>query len=539
VRRSVGERLAGSSRVAQEGEATRREGFPVRPRRWTWIPVVAGAVLATGGWAVINALLGDAAEDDPEVRSIAVLPLANLTGDPEQDYFAAAMHDLLVAELSRTADLTVLSRQSVLRYRESDQPLPVIGRELGVDVLVEGAVFVAGDSVRVTAQLIRASPEEHLWSDVFLGARGGVLALQGEVAQAIARAVRARLAPEESWLPVRSRTEQPRAQEAYLNGLYHLTRQALMLSDATPDVLEDVVTAIGHLEEAVVLEPEWAAAHAKLALAYHWLASRFRSRHAEEFFPKARAAALRALELDEDDSQAHAVLGFVLYQQDWDWEGAERSFRRALELDPNSHHHAYALFLQSAGRLDEAIVHFRRAEERDPLSERLKHQLTGALRCAGRYDEAIVQLRELEVRLGRDPRPDQVAWLGHGLARAYAGKSMLAEAITELERAVALTDSLPLAVAGLAEMYAQGGRLDEARTLLARLEERAGDRLGRPAQLLAALGETDRAVTMLEDALGDPSQRGALTNFRCTESYRLLAHEPRIQAIVEQMGYPN
>jgi DNA-binding SARP family transcriptional activator/TolB-like protein len=536
LRRSSAARRAGSG--APQRPDSHRPPSAARPRRpWARSAQLTGtlALLGFAGWS-----LADAFGTGPrEIQRLAVLPLENLMGDPAQDYFVAGMHDALVAELSQIGALTVLSRQSVLRYRGSDKGLPLIARELGVDALVEGSVFRAGDSIRITVQLVRADPEEHLWAHSYPATFGEALGLQRQVARALALAVRASMAPEAQAGPENARSVDPAAQEAYLRGLYHLERQAMMVAEPTPEILAALSTAIRYLEEAVALDPDWSAAHGKLALAYHWLASRSRSTHAREFFPRAKAAALRALALDPTEAQAHASLGFVLYQHEWDWQGAETSIGRALALDPNSHHGIYADFLLAAGRHDEAILHFREALARNPLSELLKHRLANAYSCAGRYDEAVAELEELKARTGENPRPDQIAWLAHSLGRAHLRRGALAEAVAELERAVALSDSLSLAVMSLAEMYAHAGRLDDARALVARTAERSGGAMGFPAHVFAALGESDRAARMVVEAFEAASGAGGLTHFRCTETYRALAHDPRIREIVSRIGFPH
>jgi len=305
-----------------------------------------------------------------------------------------------------------------------------------------------------------------------------------------------------------------------------------------PDRLEELQTAIRYLEEAVALDSGWATAHARLALAYHWLASGYRGRFQDEFYPKSKAAALRALELDETEAQAHASLGFVLYSYDWDWAGAERSMRRALELDPNSHHSMHGLFLQAAGRHDEAIRHFHLAEERTPLAEVLKQQIAGAYACAGHHDEAIAQALELNARVARSGRHGMVGdslWLLDFVARQLSTMGRHDEAIAtseELGRLHAESGESALALA-----FARAGRRDEARVLADRIEMRVVQAGGiwNPAHLYAALGDTERALDMVERAdLG----RMGLAHFRCSLTYQFLQHEPRMQAIMRPVGFP-
>lgn len=500
-------------------------------RRFGWMVLAAGLALAVlpAAWP-----LRDAEPAGSRITRLAVLPLANLTGDPGQEYFVAGMHDALIAELGKLSDLTVISRQSVLRYRDSDRALPRIAREVGVEGLVEGSVLLFGDSVRITAQLVSANPERHLWADSYHGALGEALALQGQVARAIARAIHAQLGPGNG-APAVEPPRNPAAQQAYLQGLFHVERQAIDLELRAADRIRALRTAMNHFEAAVAIEPEWAAAHARLAQAYAWLASSARVDHAEEYFPLARVAVERALVLDPKQALAHATLGVVRYQFDWDWAGAEAAFGRAMALDPHAHHEAYAGYLMAAGRHDEALVHYRMAEERNPLSDFLKREVAEAYKCAGRHEEAIAKYQELESRMGGKEQANQ--WVGARVRMAftYASQGRHDEALAMLEEAVALTDSLRAALVGLAYGLARAGRVDEARALTGRLEATAGPAF-RPAHLYAALGDTDQALGMMEEVFR--RNRTSLANLRCLETWALLRHEPRMQAIAARIGFP-
>jgi eukaryotic-like serine/threonine-protein kinase len=501
-----------------------------RPTAWLEQSRNRVAILGAGLVALVVAgwmILGGLQRHDQEIHRLAVLPLANLSGDPQRDYFVSGMHEALVTELSQIPGLVVISRQSTIRYQGSTQSVPAIARELGVDALLEGSVFLIADSVRITVQLIRAEPEEHVWAGTYQRGLQNALALQGEVARAVARTIHVRAMPE-AQTPLTAPDVSPEAQEAYLRGLYHLERQML-----SPELgsgrLEILRSAIASLGEAVALAPEWAAAHAKLARAYHWVASSF-PELAAEFYPKSKAAALRALELDEREAQAHASLGFVLFNYEWDWAGAERSIQRALELDPNSHQWIYALYLLAAGRYEEAIVSFRRAQERNPLSTIVKQQLAWAYACAGRYNEAIAELQELKQQLGDNPE-----WLRATLGEYYLAKSMPTEAISELETALAMIDSTPGLVTQLAIAYAHAGRVDDAQRLLRWLEARPGHWYA--PRLHLALGDTGRAVAMVQNAF--EKYPSTFVNFRCDPIYRELAAHPRIRAIVRRLRFPD
>ena len=493
-----------------------------RPHRLLSLSVGAAALLVVGGLIVAYGFGSDALE----IRRLAVLPLSGPSDDPENDYLAAGMHDALIGELGKIGALSVISRQSVLRFEGSDRPLPAIAAELGVDALVEGSVLRTGDSVRIAVQLVRAEPEESLWTASFRGALREALGLQGEVAQALAGAVRAQVAPEERARLATRAAVDPQAQEEYLQGIYLIQKHATIWM--TPDDgRETLRSATRHLEEAVSLEPEWPAAHAKLALAYHWLASRFADQ-ADEYYPKSKAAALRALELDETNAQAHASLGFVLQWYERDWTRAEHEMRRAIELEPSSHHAIYAHLLASTGQYEEAFEQYREAEEHNPLSELLQLQIAGAYRCAARHEEAIARMEELEARAVGDV-PD----LGPDIGYEYSALSRHEEAIAELEGVVAREDSLPQVLAMLAYVYARAGRADAARRLFERLQDRPEDWIA--PELYAEMGQADRGVSSLTAAMERRPDRIGV--YKCSAAYRALGDDPRIQAVVRRHGF--
>ncbi len=517
----LGVATAGPADGASVVTAWPRQSRPV----WKRVGMVATtlAAIMAAGWAIRDQLRPETLE----VRRLAVLPLANLTGDQRQEYFVDGMHEALVTELSRIPELTVISRQSTAQYQRTDQPVPVIASQLGVDALLEGSVFQAEDSVRIRVQLIRVEPEGLMWAGTYHGALRDAIALQGEVARAVGRAIHAMAGPE-----LRGRlvapSVSPEAQEAYLQGLYHLERQMVTAELSRSDRLEALRTAVANLENAVALAPEWAGAHAKLARAYHWIASSY-SELASEFYPKSKTAALRALELDPNEAQAHASLGFVLFNYDWDWEGAERSIQRALALDPNSHQWIYAMFLVAAGRYEEAATHYQLAEERNPLSPLIKAQLAWTYACAGRHDEAIAEFEELRARLGNSPD-----WLRAAFGEEYLAKSRYPEAVAALESAVTVSDSNAEFVALLAHGYARAGRVGDAQRLMRWLEQRRG-RWYAP-QLYTVLGDTARAIAMVQSAF--EQRAGNILYLRCARAYPALRNKPQIREIVRRIGIP-
>jgi DNA-binding SARP family transcriptional activator/TolB-like protein len=493
------------------------------------------------GVALLGLGAGRAFMERPgRITRLAVLPLANLTGDSAENYFVAGMHDALVTELAQVRSLTVQSRQSVLRYADSDLPVPVIAGQLGVDALVEGAVFMSKDSVRITVQVVRANPEGHVISRMFTGRRDHALALQRRVAGAIADALRARVRPDVRARLARDRSVNEGAQQAYLDGLYHLEHAAYGRAIPRAERAVELRQAIARLEESVRLDSTWARAYAKLALADHFLASSFAG-EAEEYYPKAKAAALRALELDDSEAQAYASLGFVLYRYERDWEGAERAIQRSIELDPNSHHWIYALYLRNSGRHDEAIAEYLRAVERDPLSDLLKAQLAGEYACAGHTQEAIAQARELHARHAAAGSSGvrvvgDTTWLLTFLVDTYSTSGEPAKAVDAAERLVALSDT---ATAGpdLAFALASAGRVTEARSLVTELEANASGPFHLQPAIYAALGDTDRALAALRAVLDDLDPHEAAV-IGCWPVVRLLRDDPRMQALMTRVGLP-
>lgn len=482
---------------------------------------VTGVVLAAVlGWATRAPVASD-------IRRIAVLPLSNQTGDSAQSYFVAGLHDALVMSLVSTPELIVTSVEAVTAYADSDRPRSEIAGELGVGGLLEGRVSRAGDSIRLDVRLVDGDTEEVLWEDEFAAPRDDAVALPYTAV--------ARITSELAVSPVAERVDEssgarssPAAQDAYLRGLYEI-RQQKNLSDFE-EISAALRRAIEHLEQAVDLAPEWAAPHAQLALAYHWLASGG-SDLSEELYPMSKAAALRAIALDETEAQGHASLGFVLFVHERDWVGAERAIRRAVALRPSSGNHIiYALYLFAAGRHEEADVHFRAGEERDPISHRRKVQMALNLRCAGSVDEAVSEFEEVDRWLGDE------LYLKRELGYSYSLAGRHREAVDVLEESVVSGDSAAADVGALAFAYARAGRTGEARALVRYLDERSADWDWSARAALIAVGERDRFVSEVEEIFEEnPS---LLILLRCTPGYSDVRDDPRLEAIEEAMAFP-
>jgi TolB-like protein/DNA-binding winged helix-turn-helix (wHTH) protein len=358
-----------------------------RVQRRLWMPLLALvaissllAVLIGLDAAHLRDRLFALASPRQTIESIAVLPLENLSNDPEQDYFADGMTEELITDLGKIRALRVVSRTSVMRYKGSKKPLPEIARELNVDALVEGTVLRTGDRVRITANLLNAKTDRHIWAENYERDLRDVLSLQDEVARTIAEEIRIKLTPQEVARLSVSPSVSPAAYRLYLQGRYHSYKRTL----------PGFQKSIQLFQQAIADDPGYASAYAGLAETYG-LMPFYGGAGSHDAFPKAKAAALKAVELDDSLAEAHAALGFVLLYGDWDWSGAERELLRAIELNPNypNAHHWYAEYLSAMGRHDEAVAEIRRAQELDPLSALLLAIGAEIYTNARRYDECI------------------------------------------------------------------------------------------------------------------------------------------------------
>ena len=457
------------------------------------------------------------------IRSLAVLPLVHLSGDPEQEYFADGMTEALITDLAQIQDLRVVSRTSAMQFKGARQPLPEIARALQVDAVVEGTVARHGDRVRITAQLIEAATDRHLWARSYERDLRDVLALQGEVAASIAEEIRDRLEPKVKALRARERKVDPRAFEAYLRGRYHWNRRSA----------DGIRRGIEHFQDAIARDPEYAPAYAGLAQAYDTLGS-YSFLPPGEAFALAREAVTRALELDESLPEAHVAWGGVLQSHLWDWPAAEKEFLRALELDPNhaGAHHWYSDFLTAMGRKDEAVQAARRAAELDPLNLAINMTLGAAYFYARRYHEAIEQQKKT---LDLDPT---FAPAHRSMGGALEQLGRYDEAIEEYRKGVALSTDL-YAKTLLAHTYAVSGRTDESRRLLSELAAGAGDRYVSAyslAAVYAGLGESDRAFEMLGRAF-ESRDRG-MAWILVAPRFDPLRADPRFSDLLRRMKFP-
>jgi TolB-like protein/DNA-binding winged helix-turn-helix (wHTH) protein/Flp pilus assembly protein TadD len=460
----------------------------------------------------------------PSIRSLAVLPLESLSNDPSQDYFADGMTDELISALGQISALRVISRTSVMTYKHARKPLPQIARELNVDAVVEGTVLRSGERVRITAQLIEASADKHLWSQSYEGELRDALTLQNKVAGAIADQIRISLNPQERAALTDARVVNPEAYESYLKGRYFWNKRTA----------EGLKAALAYFNQAIEEDPKYAPAHSGLADTYALLADwEYGVMTPREALPKAKAAAIKALELDATLGEAHNSLAFCLDVFDWDLAGAEREFRRAIELNPNyaTAHQWYASHLIVLGRNDEAIAEMRRAESLDPLSLIISADLADFLVIAHAYDESI---RESRKTIELDPN---FALAHNQLGQAFLQKRMHEEAVAELQKGVQLSGGSPTIMANLARAYVASDKKSEAIKLLNELKERSNPGASHASEIAmihVALGETDQAMNWLEKGYDERFNPSVL--FR--PGFDPLRSNPRFRELLRRIGLP-
>jgi len=458
------------------------------------------------------------------IRSLAVLPLENLSGDASQGYFADGMTDELITDLSQISALRVISRTSVMAYKGARKPLPQIARELNVDAVVEGTVLRSGDQVRITAQLIEASTDKHLWSQSYEGELSDTLALQNRVAGAIADQIRISLTPQEQAALNTVKVVNPEAYESYLKGRYFWNKR-------TADGLK---SARAYFDQAIEEDPKYAQAYSGLADTYALLGDwQYEVMTPKEAFPKAKAAAIQALELDSALGEAHTSLAFVLDGFDWDFDSAGKEFQRAIELKPGyaTAHHWYAWHLSMLGRYDEAIAEMRKAENLDPLSLIINSDLAELLVIAHSYDESIRQSRKT---IEMDPN---FALAHNQLAQAYLQKHMYDEAVAELQKAVQLSGGSPTCIANLARAYVAAGKRSEAVKLLGDLKKRSSPGYSNASEIAviyASLGDMDQAMNWLEKAYEERFNPSILLR----PGFDPLRSDSRFQSLVHRIGLP-
>jgi TolB-like protein/DNA-binding winged helix-turn-helix (wHTH) protein len=466
-------------------------------RRGMLLPlVVMAAITILAG--VLAITVQERRPDGPPstpISSLVVLPLNNLSGDPEDDYFADGMTDEIRAQLAGVSALRVISQTSSLHYKGSHKSLSQIGKELDVNAVVEGSVLRSGDRVRINVQLVQAASEKRIWGRSYEQSALGVLALQSEVSRTIVDEIRVKLTPDEKARLSTIRVSSPEAHLDYAKGRFYWNKR-------TEEGLRE---AIEYFQRAIDKDPNYALAYAGLADSWVPMAWYAYLRPGEAF-PHAKEAVANALKRDPGLAEAHTTLAFITLYYDWDWPGAEREFLRAIQLNPNyaNAHHWYAEYLSLVGRHEAAIQESERARDLDPLSSIINTWVGSRYFFARRYDMALEQYRSVAER---DPGFVPVHL---GLGQAYEQKAMLQEAITEFRRGVALSDDSPVYLASLAHACGVAGRATQARTLIRKLQNLSEQRYVAAFDIaiaFAGLGNNDAALELLGKAVEERSPR--------------------------------
>jgi TolB-like protein/DNA-binding winged helix-turn-helix (wHTH) protein/Tfp pilus assembly protein PilF len=488
------------------------------PRAWKRFGFVLFGMLAIlTGW-----MLRPGSHPPPAIRSVAVLPLENLSGDASQDYFSDGMTDELITELGKISELRVISRTSAMTYKGSHEPLPQIARDLNVGAVVEGAVLRSGNQVRITAQLILAAADKHLWAQSYEGDLRDTLMLQKQVARSIAEQIRIELTPHEQAILENGKRVNPDAYEAYLKGRYFWNKR-------TGEGLKE---AIDYFNQAIQNDPNYAAAYAGLTdsygLAGDWQYGLLAPREA---YPKAKAAANRAIALDSTLGEAHISLAWCLDGFDWDWESGGREFTRGIELSPSyaTGHHWYGWHLAALGRHGEAIAELEKAQSLDPLSLIIGADLAEELLIAHRYDEAIKQSRKT---MNMDPF---FALTHYVLGEVFVQKRLYNEAIAELQKAIELSPGSTAFTANLAYAYGESGKRNEASKILNELKSNSHDAFSNAPEIAlvyVGLDEKDQAMAWLEKAYAERFNPGVLLR----PAFDPLRSDPRFQNLLRRIG---
>jgi serine/threonine protein kinase/Flp pilus assembly protein TadD len=485
------------------------------------LAVLAISLLAIGGLGLWGFSSRSANQVQPpsatQIRSIAMMPLENLSGDLAQEYFADGMTESLINKLAQIRALRVISRASVMRYKRSQKSVPEIARELNVDAVIIGSVQRSGGRVRVTAQLIHGATDAHLWARDYERDLTDVLRLESEVARAVADEIRIQLTAEERARMASARSVNPQAHEAYLLGRYHLSKNNA----------QDWVSAIEHFRRAIGLAPDNAEAYAGLSEALVQQAV-FGIKPSKENVPPARDAALKAIGLDEQLAEGHTALGNIKYYYDWDWAGAENQFERALELNPASLivQIAYGHQLSSLGRHDEAVRKGQFAVQLDPLSSEAYTALGRFLYRARRYEEALpVLLRAVQL----EPRS---VGANTRLGSVYAALGNYDEALAVYEKAREVAPSIEGYRDVIGYVYARMGREEAARQIVSGMKEFPID----VAAVYAALNDKDGAFRILEEAIAERKQQ--LVVLKEDPTLESLHSDARWKELLRRMNFP-
>jgi TolB-like protein/DNA-binding winged helix-turn-helix (wHTH) protein/Tfp pilus assembly protein PilF len=492
---------------------------PVAARRW-WL-LSSGAAMTLMAIALTVKMVAPRHVAAKPIESLAVLPLENLSHDPEQDYFADGMTDELITDLAKISALRVLSRTSVRQYKGTKKPVPQIARELNVDAVLEGTVMRDQGRVRITAQLISAAPEKHLWADKYEGSLSEVLRLQDAVAQAVAREIQIKVTPQEQAQLAARRAVNPEAYEAFLRGLY------LNPSEENLWKMRD------YFQLAVEKDPDYAPAWDWLAVTYG-LMPYYGVLSPKEAYPHIRDAIQKERQLDPNLSGSITGLAHLEQDYEWDWAGAERDYKRAIELNPRNTvaHMEYSGFLAEVGRTGEAVSESRRARELSPIIYWPNMQVAWRLYLDRKYDQA-----ELESRKLQEWEPG-ITWSYICPASVHLQTGRQREAVSELRKAAALPGSGVYELMYLGHALAVTGARAEARSVLDKMLSLSKRRYVPPsfiAVVYVGLGDRDRAFQWFEKGFAERSMHAWVLPDPRLDSIRT---EPRFRNLMWRMGLP-
>jgi TolB-like protein/DNA-binding winged helix-turn-helix (wHTH) protein/Flp pilus assembly protein TadD len=515
--------------VSEAAKETPAENSAPQNRRLQNSLIAGGVVL---GLVVLGSFLVPrlSRRNDPPAGKIvlAVLPFENLSGDSQQEYFSDGLTEEMITQLGNLEPnrLGVIARTSIMQYKDTKKGAREIGRELGVDYILEGSVRQEGDHVRITAQLIQAKDQTHLWARDYDRNLRDILALQSDVAVAIAREIKLKLSPEEHTRMASAPALDPEAYELYLKGRYFWNKRSA----------DGFGKAIQYFQQVITRDPKYAQAYAGLADAYALLGSLPNTEMPRSVaMPKAKAAALKALQLNDSLAEAHASLAFVEMQYEWDWPGSEKEFKRALELNPNyaTAHQWYAIWLMAQGKSAEALEEERRAQEADPLSLIIKTDTAQLLVYSGRYDEGAQQAQgALEI--------DPGFLLAHDyLAEAYTAKQDYQAAIAQFQIVLAISKGDVWASSGIARTYTLAGQKRKSEAILRDILNGTKNREDLAIQLAmdyGAQGENDRAFAWLERAY--QHRDGGLIFLNVAPGFQSLRGDPRFDDLLQHIGLP-
>ena len=497
----------------------------IRTRGYGWIALATGvllaAIVAGLNFRILEARLFPGTLSPVPIRSLAVLPLQNLSGDASQEYLADGMTEALITDLAKISSLRVISRTSAMHYKGSHQALPDITRELNVEAVVEGSVARLGNRVRVTAQLVQAPSDHHLWAESYERDVSDILQLQNELASAVAEKVNGKLTPPEQNQLTKVHPVHPEAYEDYLRGRYF----ANLLSE------DSLQRAKENFEQAIQKDPNYAPAYAGLAVTYNLMTFSWAlTMGPDDGAPKAIEAANKALQLDANLAEPHAALGVTKYRYSGDWVGAEQEFQRTIQLDPGYAYGyiLYGQFLDNAGRSEQACANYRKARQLDPLNSASVNNVARCLLLEGKYEQAVAEAR---TAVDLEPRHVSSRW---ALAGIYEQEGRFAEAIVEYKN---LHNNTCAPEAIIHALWAWGRRAEAEVMFREKMRREKGDFepwCGAFAYL--GVGDKDKAIRSLERAVNDRSPGKAIINAEWR--FAPLRSDPRFQALLRRVGMP-